>query len=209
MPKQLTISSGVDALAQAIESSSRILSTDFLVALNLYGIKNLVKYLPKAAGEGADDIDVRQKVHYATSMIGVAMGTTSLGLGHACGHAIGTTFSMPHGISVGLMIPYTIAFNRRKCSHLYEEILETSNITGTEDPTDALASKMIDCLKKLGVATSGKELGISREDWENNLEAMTEAASKDTSLLTNPRTAQQEKIRMLLEYVCEGKTVDF
>ena len=112
MPRGLTISSGVDALAQAIESSSSIFINDFLLALNLSAIKTLIKYLPAAAGEGANDVAVREKVHYAASMVGMAMGNVSLAVGHACGHAIGAVFPYAHGLTVAVMLPYNIEYNR-------------------------------------------------------------------------------------------------
>ena len=210
MPKSLTIASGVDALAQAIESSSSLFINDYLLALNLSAIKTLIKYLPQAAGDGANDIVAREKVHYAASMVGIAMGNVSLAIGHACGHAIGAVFPFPHGITVGVMLPYNIEYNRVQRKKTYTEILESSfNIAGEEDPAAKLSSLMRAFLTRLNVPTAVKDLGISKADWDKNFNKMVTFASKDTCLRTTPRQPAEGDIAKILQYAYEGKTIDF
>ena len=210
MPRTLTISSGVDALAQAIESSSSIYINDFLKAFNLSAIKTLFSYLPRAAQDGANDIAIREKVHYAASMVGLAMGSVSLAIGHACGHAIGAVFPYPHGLTVGVMLPYNIEYNRAERRDIYREILESSfNLTGVDNPSDKLAFLIRQFLTDLGVPTTVKGLGISQEDWDKNFEKMVKFASMDTCLRTTPRPPADGDIARILQYAYEGKSVDF
>lgn len=210
MPKGLTIASGVDALAQAIESSSSVFINDFLLAFNLSGIKTIIKYLPLAAGAGANDVAVREKVHYAATMIGIAMGSVSLGIGHACGHAIGATFPQPHGLTVGVMLPGFIEYNRVPRKAIYNEILESSfNIVGEADPATKLSSIMKEFLKKLGAPTSVKELGISKADWDKNFEQIMKFAAADACMRTTPRQPAEGEMAKFLQYAYEGKTIDF
>ncbi len=210
MPKGLTIASGVDALAQAIESSSSIFINDFLLSLNLSAIKTLIKYLSLAAGDGANDIAVREKVHYAASMVGMAMGNVSLAIGHACGHAVGAVFPFPHGITVGVMLPYNIEYNRAQRKAIYSEILESSfNITGEADPAAKLASLIREFLTRLNVPITIKGMGISQADWEKNFEKIVKFASADTCMRTTPRQPVDGEMAKLLQYAYEGKTIDF
>lgn len=210
MPRSLTIATGVDAIVQAIESSSSIFISDILLGLNLSAIKTIYKYLPLAAGEGAGDIAVREKMHYAATTVGMAMGSTSLVIGHACGHAIGALYNYPHGITVATMLPYCIEFNRGVRKAIYNEILESCfNISGAADPAAKLSSMMKDFFTNLGVATSVKELGIDREDWEGNLDTMTKIAAADTFIRTSPRPATQEDFKKIFQYAYEGKSIDF
>lgn len=210
MPKGLTIASGVDALAQAIESSSSIFINDFLLALNLSAIKTLIRYLPLAAGDGAKDIAVREKVHYAASMVGMAMGNVSLGIGHACGHAIGANFNYPHGLTVGVTLSGFIEYNRAQRKAIYNEILESCfQITGEAEPAAKLSSLVKEFLQKLGAPTSAAELGISRKDWDGNFEKMVKFATADTCLRTTPRQPAEGEVAKLLQYAYDGKTVDF
>ncbi|MFO7570912.1 MAG: iron-containing alcohol dehydrogenase [Smithellaceae bacterium] len=210
MPRGLTIASGVDALAQAIESSSSIFINDFLLALNLSAIKTIIKYLPLAAGQGANDIAVRAKMHYAASMVGMAMGNVSLAIGHAIGHAIGAVFPYPHGLTVAVALPGHIEYNRVERKAIFNEILESSfNIQGEADPAARLAHLIREFLTSLGVPTSARELGITQEDWDANFPKLVKFASMDTCLRTTPRPPAEGDIAKLLTYVYEGKAIDF
>lgn len=210
MPRGLTVASGVDALAQAIESSSSIYINDFLLAFNLSAIKTIIAYLPRAANGGAEDVAVREKLHYAASMVGMAMGNVSLGIGHACGHAVGANFDYPHGLTVGVMLPAHIEYNRAERSAIYSKILEASfNVVGEADPAAKLSSLIKDFLKNIGAPTSVKELGISRDDWDKNFEKIVQFAAADTCMRTTPRQPAAGEMERLLQYAYEGKTVDF
>jgi len=210
MPKSLTVASGVDALAQAIESSCSVYINDFLLSLNITAIKTLIKYLPQAAGDGAGDIAVREKVHYAASKVGIAMGNVCLAIGHACGHAIGATFPIAHGLTVGAMLPYNIEYNREQSKAAYNEILESSfNIYGEVRPAARLASEIREFLNELGVPTTARGLGISEEDWNKNFARMVQFASADTCMRTTPRQPAEGEMAKLLQYAYEGKSIDF
>lgn len=210
MPRSMTIASGVDAFAQAIESSSSIFISDFLLALNLYAIKTIYKFLPQTAGDGANDIRAREKVHYAASLVGIAMGNVSLVIGHACAHAIGAVFNIPHGIAAGVMLPYNIEYNRTHRKIIYNEILESSfNIVGASDPAATLSSIAKEFLARLSVPTRVCDLGISKEDWNKNFDRLVKYASLDICLKTTPRPASEEEIRKILQCAYEGKNIDF
>jgi len=210
MPQSLTVSSGVDAFAQAIESSSSIFISDFLLALNVFAIKTLYKYLPQTAGAGAGDIRAREKVHYAASLVGIAMGNVSLAIGHACAHAIGAAFNIPHGIAAGVMLPYNIEYNRTQRKKIYNEILEGSfNIVGAADPAAELSSIAREFLARLSVPTKISDLNVCKEDWNKNLDRLVKYASLDICLKTTPRPASEEEIRKILQCAYEGENIDF
>ncbi|MEM2959352.1 MAG: iron-containing alcohol dehydrogenase [Candidatus Jordarchaeaceae archaeon] len=209
MPQKLTAATGLDALTQAIEGASSKMGSDFTQALNLYAIKILFQYLPKAAGEGAGDIQVRAKVHYAASMAGIGFGNSGLGLAHSCGHALGGAFHIPHGISVGVMLPYVIEFNKSECGDKYGEILECLNITGAKDSGATLSTMVKDMLKKLKIPLNIRELGISQDSWEKNFEKIVNWTKNDIITMINPRMASEQDIRKIFQYAYEGKTIDF
>nr|MDO8079489.1 iron-containing alcohol dehydrogenase [Candidatus Freyarchaeota archaeon] len=209
MPQKLTVATGLDALTQAIESATSKMVSDFTQALNLYAIKTLFEYLPKAAGEDAGDIKVRAKVHNAASMAGIAFGNSGLGLAHSCGHALGGAFHIPHGITVGVMLPYVIEFNKPECKDKYVEILECLNITGVKDPTAKLSSMVKDILKKLKTPLSIKELSVSENDWKQNFEKLVNWTKGDIITMINPRMASEEHIKKIFQYAYEGRVIDF
>ena len=209
MPQKLTAATGLDALTQAIEGAISKMGSDFTQALNLYAIKILFKYLPMAAGEGAGDIQVRAKVHFAASMAGIGFGNSGLGLAHSCGHALGGAFHIPHGISVGVMLPYVIEFNKPECRDKYIEILECLNIMGVEDPAATLSNMVRDILRKLKTPLSIRGLGVSEKDWEQNFEKIVNWTKSDIITMINPRMASEEQIKKIFQYAYQGKPIDF
>lgn len=209
MPLKLTASTGLDALAHAVEGIITNFATDFTDAMNLHAIRLIIKYLPSAIGEGADDITVRERVHNAASIAGLALGYSFAVNAHACGHSLGAIHHIQHGIAVGIMLPYIIEFNKPKCAKRYEEILNSLNISIRDDATKTLANFIRDFLKKINIPTSLKELGIPREDWNYNIEKLISFAKNDVASGANLRNTSEEDFRRIFDYAYEGKPIDF
>jgi alcohol dehydrogenase class IV len=209
MPKKLTVSTGLDALTQAIESAINKMSNDFTQALSLYGIKTLFKYLPSAIAEGASDVKIRGKIHNVASMVGIAFGNSALGLAHACGHALGGVYHIQHGIAVSLVLPYVIEFSKLSSEEKYVEILECLNVNDVKDPTAKLSSMLKELYKKLGSPLTIKELGISEKDWKQNFEKLINFTKADIMLYLNPRVPAEGELNKIFQYAYEGKKIDF
>ncbi len=206
MPPKLTASTGIDALVHAIEGEINDLNNDFTEAMNLHAIKLIFKYLPRAYKDGNDE-EAREKMHNAASLAGIGFGNSSCGIAHSCGHALGGTFHLQHGIGVGVMLPYVLEFNKPKCEGKYKEILESMNIT-YEDPTITLVSKVKNLLREIEIPTILKKL-ISDADWKHNFEKLVEFAKTDIVAGMNPRPTSEEDFRKIFQYAYEGKNVDF
>jgi len=209
MPPRLTSSTGLDALAHAIEGMMTDLATDFTDAMHLHAIRLIIKYLPLAVGEGADDINVRERMHNAASITGLALGYSFAVNAHACGHSLGAVHHIQHGIAVGIMLPYIIEFNKPKCAENYEIILNSLNLSIEDDATKTLANLIRNFLNKVNVPISLKELGISKQDWDQKLEKLVTFAKTDAASVANPKNTSEEDFRKILEYAYEGKPIDF
>jgi alcohol dehydrogenase class IV len=209
MPPNLTASTGLDALVHAIGGMITDFSSDFTDAMNLHAIRLIIKYLPSAIGEGADDINVRERIHNAASIAGLALGYSLCANAHACGHSLGAIYHIQHGIAVGIMLPYIIEFNRPKSAKKYEYILNSINLSINDDATKTLANFIRDFLKKINIPTSLKELGISKKEWNQNMDNLVSFAKKDTASGVNPRNTSEEEFRKIFEYAYEGKPIDF
>lgn len=209
MPPELTASTGLDALAHAIGGMITNFATDFTDAMNLHAIRLIIKYLPAAVGEGAEDISIREKIHNAASIAGLALGTSFAGNAHACGHSIGAIYHIQHGIAVGTMLPYIIEFNKPSSAKIYEEILNGLNLSIDNDATKTLANFIRDFLNKVNISTTLKGLGISEKDWDENLDKLVSFAKSDVASAANPRITAEEEFRRIFEYAYEGKSIDF
>ncbi|MBR2504476.1 MAG: bifunctional acetaldehyde-CoA/alcohol dehydrogenase, partial [Elusimicrobiaceae bacterium] len=80
MPKSLTAFSGLDVLTHAIEAYTSVFSTNFTEGQALEAIRLVFKYLKSSYEKGAQDINAREKMHYAATIAGMAFANAFLGL---------------------------------------------------------------------------------------------------------------------------------
>ncbi|NVM55851.1 MAG: iron-containing alcohol dehydrogenase, partial [Candidatus Helarchaeota archaeon] len=133
---------------------------------------------------------------------------SSSGIAHSCGHALGGVHQIQHGISVGVMLPYVLEFNKPECEEKYIEILKALNVTDIGDPTTTLVKMIKELLKKVNLPTTLKEL-IPANEWNQNLDKLVEFAKTDLMAPFNPRATLEEDFRKIFQYAYEGKNVDW
>ena len=111
VPAATTAHTGIDALAQAIGpylSPLRHPVTDVLAreAVRLLG-NNLL-----AAYRDGSDMTTRSAMAYGSLMMGLAMNNAECIGEHFFAEIIGPRYAIPHGVSVGMFLPYILQFNR-------------------------------------------------------------------------------------------------
>lgn len=111
VPPATTAHTGIDALAQAIGpflSPLRHPVTDVLAreAVRLLGGNLLAAYR-----DGAD-MAARSAMAYGSLMMGLAMNNAECIGEHFFAEIVGPRYSIPHGVSVGMFLPYILQFNR-------------------------------------------------------------------------------------------------
>jgi alcohol dehydrogenase len=109
MPPALTVSTGLDALAHALESLSSGFPNPYSDALALDAAARVARWLPRAAAHG-DDLAARTELALAATLAGLAFLNARLHLGHAVGHSLGTHFKLSHGLACALCLPAILEF---------------------------------------------------------------------------------------------------
>ncbi len=112
MPKRVTAYTGIDAICHAIEAYTHKTTIEQTVelsdALALKAIEIISENLVTAY-QYPEDINARKNMQWGALLAGVAL---NIGAGEA--HGIGTYlskyFQVPHGASVGLLLPYTMEY---------------------------------------------------------------------------------------------------
>jgi len=210
MPPGLTADTGMDALAHAVEAFTSPWATDFTDALALRAIKIVFENLPKACSNGGGS-QVRERMHNAATMAGLAFSNSQLGVAHAMAHSLGGVLKLPHGKTVGLVLPYVIRFSRKEAAKRYTDILWCLGISvgPGEDSAEVLASSVERLMKRIGEALSLKEAGVERESFMDALNLLVERACESTLPALSPRVPSESELRKLFEYAYEGRPVDF
>ena len=209
LPPQLTADTGIDALTHAIEGYTCTRHNDFSDGLCLKAAKLVFDYLPRAYEEG--DAEAREEMHNAACIAGLGFGNALCALAHSLGHSLGAIFHIPHGRAVGLFLPYTIEFSVKGGGTRYADIARFLGLPAEneEEGAASLVSAIRGLLKRLGQPTTIKELGISQEEFEAQLEKLIENAENDPTTPTSPRIPDAEEFEKLFRYAYEGKAIDF
>lgn len=111
MPPAVTASSGMDALAHAVESYLSKKANPFSDLYAAEAAALVLGNLRKAHADGTDG-EARASLALAATMAGVSLGQVGVILGHAVGMAIGGVFGTDHGATVGLLLPDVLEFVR-------------------------------------------------------------------------------------------------
>lgn len=203
MPALITAQTGMDVMTHAIEALVSTNANDFTDPYAIRAIKLVFEYLEKAV-ENPDDLEVRAKMHTASTIAGMAFSNVSLGIVHSMAHKIGGIFHLTHGEANAIMLPYIIQYNK-KSTNKYKELEELLGIENIE-------KEIWELNKKVGISDSiqsGKNTIIEEKDFIKVLDKMSKNAFEDACTLTNPRETSPEDIKKIYECAYYGRKVDF
>lgn len=181
-PPGVTASAGADALSHCIESYTAIrrenepdLSGDRVFvgrgeltdSFALAGISSIAAGL-KRAHETPGDLEARSLVMYGSLMGGLAFGTAGTAAAHALQYPIGAVTHTPHGIGVGMLLPYVMEYNRSERTPELAEIGRRFGATGDEESAAAAAPQLVqDFLSSVGIPSTLDAIGFPADqvDW--------------------------------------------
>ena len=218
MPSSLTVDTGMDILAHAIEALVANGRNEFSNALATKAIELLFKYLPIVYKDGKNK-EGRDYLHQAATMAGLAFGNSNLHIGHTTGHCLGAVFHTPHGKCVGLMLKYVTQYclnnpdESDPSTEIYAKLAKQLGWAKWEDD-DKIASylviKKLNMLnKEVGFPERIQDLGISKDDLDKNLDTLVNLCFQDASGSMCPRLPSKEDFKNIYRYAFEGKDIDF
>jgi alcohol dehydrogenase class IV len=212
LPKHVIAAAGLDALAQAIDPYTNQWRNDFSDALAIHATKLILEYLPRVYKNPEDD-EAREKLHNAATISGLAWSNAALGITHSFGHASGAIYKIPHGVSVGMVLPYSIEYSIKSCPELYGGLAKAVGLaTPSDDDTVAalkLRDKIVDLMKTMNSPLSLKEYGITKKKFEETFDELVRLTEESTGNILNCREPTKEDFRHLWKYMFEGKSIDF
>lgn len=97
MPPGLTAASGMDAFTQLLEALVSPYGSSYTEAVALSGIEHFSRCFERACHNGAEDIEARNGMAYASFMSGIALANAGLGIVHGFASSIGGYVDIPHG----------------------------------------------------------------------------------------------------------------
>src|ERR1035437_1480529 len=196
MPTKLTAWSGVDALTHALEAMVSVFATEFTIPYSLESGRIIFKYLPTSYKEGAKNLKAKEKIHYASTMAGIAFANAFLGICHSMAHKLGSEFHIPHGLANALIISHVIRFNatntprkqatfpQYKYPLAIERYARFATYCGFEGNTpEELVESLIAGIEKLkaevNIPKSIREAGVEASEFYARLDDLAELAFDD------------------------------
>jgi alcohol dehydrogenase class IV len=153
LPPRLTVATGLDALAHALEALTSRMANPFCDALALDALERIGSALPRALDQG-EDLVARSEMSLAALHAGLAFVNARVHLGHAVGHSFGTYFKLPHGIACALCLPAMLDFLRDDCAPALQR---AALALGERDAARAVAH----LIARVGAPGIGQATGVT------------------------------------------------
>lgn len=185
VPLHITMETGFDVLAHAIESYVSKAASPFTKILS----EQVISTAGKALMELEEDIqnkEAREKMSYASMIMGINLGNASTAMPHRLQYPLGAYTKTSHGSGLAAIYPAWIYYEYTVNSETIRKVLE--RLTGKEPANAEQASGLMkDFLKQLLLPVSIRELGVK----ENMLSILAEDVSGN---LANDPLAETENI---------------
>lgn len=202
LPRKIAASTGIDALAHAIECFTSNKANPFSDIFALEALDMILNNIITAC-DVPEDMDAKNKMQIASFYAGIAItasGTTAV---HALSYPLGGKYHIPHGVSNAVLLAPVMRFNepvcREKFAAAYDRCVhDKKDCTTVEEKSAFIISKLEEIVKHLDIPTSLSVFGVPASD----LETLVDAGMQVTRLLNNNmRKVTREDARALYQEI--------
>jgi maleylacetate reductase len=190
LPVALSVTSGLNALAHAVEGMYAPDSSPIVSLMAAEGVASMLRALPAVAADPTD-LAGRSEALYAAWLCGAVLGGTTMGLHHKLCHILGGTFDLPHAETHAVVLPHVMAFNLPA-----SPAAEAALVRATGSPRPATA--VWKAARELGVPDSLSALGMPEDGVR---EVIRQAMATPYS---NPRPVSERDLSQLLHAALHG-----
>lgn len=184
LPVDLSVASGLNAMAHAAEGLYARDRSPVSTALAIEGLQAFATGLPKVR-ENPQDLAARGETLYGAWACGTVLGQVGMALHHKLCHTLGGSFGLPHAQTHAILLPHAIAYNAPAVPDLLAPICR---IFSGEAPGQAL----YDFAAAIGAPLSLRDLGLSEADLDRAVQLALQ------NPYWNPRPLTAEGLRALL-----------
>jgi maleylacetate reductase len=190
LPLHLVASSGMNAIAHAVEGLYARDRNPISSLLALEGIRALAHSLPAlTSGRGNDD-DWGEAL-YGAWLCGTVLGQVGMALHHKLCHALGGGFNLPHAETHAAILPHAVAYTEPAVPDLLRPVAQ---IFGTATAHQGLS----DFARQIGAPTRLDDLGLTAADLPRALDLAT------ANPYWNPRPVNRAALAPLLARALVG-----
>ena len=152
LPPLLSITSGLNAIAHAVEALYARNGNPVLDLMAAEGIAAMVRALPGIT-QKPDDPAARSQALYGAWLCGLCLASGGVALHHKLCHVLGGRFDLPHAETHAIVLPHALAYNAPAVSDAMQRLRDA---TRADDPVMVLA----DIGARAGVPAGLRALGM-------------------------------------------------
>lgn len=190
LPINLTLSTGLDALAHATEAYWAVSSNEYVQALSRVAINIIVEYLPKVVND-LDNLEYRQKMLMGSFFAGLSFSNTRTTACHSISYPLTMLFGINHGYAVAITF-FEVLKRNWKYVDDKELFLQAWNAKNIQDIQEWL-NNITSSIQKLDLAS----FGVNQKD----LNDIVKLASTGGRMDNNPIIFNEFEINDILEKI--------
>lgn len=184
LPRHIAASTGIDALAHAIECYTSLKANPLS---DIFALEALSLILPNIENSCNDKNNYAAKNAMLTASFyaGLAIcasGTTAV---HALSYPLGGKYRIAHGVSNAMLLVPVMRFNEDACRDRLSKVYDRVNTYGeaktAEEKSSWVINKLGSIVKNLDIPTNLNKFGVTKDD----LDILVTSALKVTRLLNN------------------------
>jgi alcohol dehydrogenase class IV len=184
MPPLLSATSGLNAIAHAVEALYARDRNPIISLMAQEGIRSLAQALPGIKND-TNDVEARTLALYGAWLCGCCLGAVGMALHHKLCHTLGGTFNLPHAETHAVILPHAVAYNASAEPQVMSEI---ARALGAQDA----AGGLFELAGAIGVRRSLKHIGMREEDIDRASDLAV------TNPYWNPQPVERGAIRRLI-----------
>lgn len=148
LPKNLTATTGMDALTHAVEAYIGRNTTKLTRAMSEEAVLLIKDYLKRAYEDGNDE-EARAKMMRAAYCAGVAFTRSYVGYVHGVAHSLGGQYATPHGLASAVILPYFLEEYGRTCRKPLGRLARLCDLAGFDDDDESASEQFIAWVKEM------------------------------------------------------------
>ena len=200
LPPKLIADTGFDVLSHALEGYVATKGSAISRAWAKDAFAKAYCMLPRSyRGEQG----VRQDLHMASTMAGIAFSQGGLGLCHAISHSLGGLFHLPHGRLNAILLPAVIELNATVAQSAYAALARSAGLGSGADTMAVrnLKNALIRLRRELNMPATLAQAGVDPHLLWQHSKQIVEGVLADPCCATNPVKPEDFMIRRILEQV--------
>ncbi|MGP6110845.1 maleylacetate reductase [Pseudomonas aeruginosa] len=191
LPAKMTVTSGLNAIAHAVEALYAKDANPLISMLAEQGIAAIARALPRIH-TNPDDREARSDALFGAWACGTCLGAVGMSIHHKLCHTLGGSFDLPHAETHTVVLPHAAAYNAEAAPEAMAHIARALGV-------DNAPRGLFDLAAKHGAPTSLAQIGMQASDVARAVEIAC------ASPYWNPRPIEPAAIRELLDNAFDGK----